>query len=163
MSGAKKIERISTLKAIKRFITRLLLGLGLSVMGAPAMAVDKVLEVEIHNATTAPIAPGEGFSWLESPQNAGHDFVVEPGGSQELTYYMPQARGSESFSYQQGERECAFSFSHLTPANTRINRQVNARSTGKMLSRCRAELIQVIDDDDFVSNGGTRVLFTMGQ
>lgn len=75
---------------------------------------------------------------------------------------MPQSRGNESFSYRQGERVCVFSFSHLTPDNPRGNRQVNARSTGQVLSLCSAELIPVTDDDDFVRNGGTRILFTMG-
>lgn len=150
------------MKAIKRFITRLLMGLSLGVMASPAMALDEVLEVEIHNATSAAIAPGKDFSWLESPANAGHDFVIEPGGSQELTYYLPQSRGNESFSYRQGERVCMFSFSHLTPDHPRGNRQVNARSAGQVLSLCSAELIPVTDDDDFVRNGGTRILFTMG-
>lgn len=56
------------MKAIKRFITRLLMGLSLGVMASPAMALDEVLEVEIHNATSAAIAPGKDFrGWKARP------------------------------------------------------------------------------------------------
>lgn len=119
MGGAKNSERISTLKAIKRFITRLLMGLSLGVMASPAMALDEVLEVEIHNATSAAIAPGRIFSWLESPANAGHDFVIEPGGSRELTYYLPQSRGNESFGLSPRVSACVCSVLAISPRTIR--------------------------------------------
>lgn len=141
---------------------RLLLGVGLSVVCCAAMAVDDVLEVEIFNATAYAITPGNDFAWLEQPENAGHDFIVEPRNSQELLYYLPQSRGTETFTYRQGEQVCLFGFGHLTPQASMIGRWAHAKSIGPVEIACVAELIAVPDDDQFVRNGGTRVLFTMG-
>lgn len=141
---------------------RFLIGLGLSALSSAAMALDEVLEVEIFNATAYVISPGSDFSWLEKPENAGHDFIVEPRSSQELMYYLPESRGSQTFTYHQGEQACLFGFGHLTPGTSTINRWANAKSTGVVEIACDAELIAVPDDDEFVGNGGTRVLFTMG-
>jgi len=149
------------MKRIPDFLARLLLGLLLGGLGSAALAIDEILEVEIHNATSAAISPGKDFSWLDNTQATGHDFVIEPGHSQELTYYLPQSRGNESFSYQQGERVCGFGFSHVEPGSANINRRVYAKSMGQVASVCGADLIAITDDDDFVSNGGSRVLFTM--
>jgi len=137
-------------------------GLGLMAVGSAALAADEVLEVEIFNATAKAISPGNDFSWLESPENAGHDFVVEPSTSQDLLYYLPASRGSETFTYRQGEQVCYFGFGHLTPGASNLNRWAQARSVGAVTVGCAAELIAVSDDDEFSRNGGSRVLFTMG-
>lgn len=142
---------------------RLLIALGLSALCSAAMAVDEVLEVEIFNATPYAISPGADFSWLENPDNAGHDFIVEPRTSQELMYYLPESRGTQTFTYRQGEQACLFGFGHLTPGSGDSNRWANAKSTGTVEAVCDAELIAVSDDDEFFRNGGTRVLFTMGK
>lgn len=145
-----------------RWVTRLCLSLGLSVLSSGALAVDEVLEVEIFNATPYSISPGEDFSLLESPDNSGHDFIVESRASQELLYYLPESRGTETFTYRQGEQACLFGFGHLTPGASTINRWANAKSIGPVEIACAAELLAVPDHDEFVRNGGTRVLFTMG-
>ena len=88
--------------------------------------------------------------------------MIEPRTSQELTYYMPEARGEQSFTYQQGEQVCLFSFGHKAPIGGHLNRWVQATSTGALDINCAAELIPVPDTDEYVRNGGTRVLFTMG-
>ena len=77
-------------------------GLILGLFGPAALALDQVLEVEIFNATEHDITPGKDFSWLNSPENQGHDFVIAPGGSQELMYYLPESRGTQAFTYQYG-------------------------------------------------------------
>ena len=137
-------------------------GLGLSVVGCAALAADEVLEVEIFNATAWAITPDSDFSWLANPGNAGHDFIVEPRTSQELLYYPPVSRGTEVFTYRQGEQACHFGFGHLTPGTANFNRWAQAKSIGVVPIACAAELVAVADDDEFVRNGGTRVLFTMG-
>lgn len=137
----------------------LLVGLGFS---AGALAVDEVLEIEVFNASPYAITPGDDFSLLEDPDNVGHDFIVEPRGSQELVFYPPKSRGSQTFTYHQGEQACLFGFGHLTPGTDNTNRWADAKSTGSVPVACDAELIAVPDDDEFVRNGGTRVLFTMG-
>ena len=138
-------------------VTGLLLGL----FGSAALALDQVLEVEIFNATQHDIAPGKDFSWLNPPENLGHDFVITPGNSQELMYYLPKSRGTEVFTYQHGEHACHFGFGHLTPDSANLNRWVGAKSVGSRPALCSAELIAVPDDDEFVSHGGSRVMFTM--
>lgn len=135
---------------------------GLSVVSCTVLAVDEVLEVEIFNASVRAIAPGNDFSWLEPPENKGHDFVVEPYTSQELLYYMPLSRGTDTFTYHQGEQVCHFGFGHLTPGAINLNRWARAKSIGDIPATCAAELIAVPDDDEFSRNGGTRVMFTMG-
>lgn len=136
-------------------------GLILGLFGPVALALDQVLEVEIFNATEHDIAPGKDFSWLNPPDNSGHDFVIAPGGSQELMYYLPDSRGTEAFTYQYGEHACYFGFGHLTPDAANINRWVGAKSVGSLPALCTAEQIAVPDDDEFVSHGGSRVMFTM--
>ena len=136
-------------------------GLILGLFGSAALALDQVLEVEIFNATAHDITPGKDFSWLNSSDNAGHDFVVSPGSSQELMYYLPESRGTQAFTYQYGEQACHFGFGHLTPDSANLNRWVGAKSVGSMPALCSAEQIAVPDDDEFVSNGGSRVMFTM--
>ena len=137
-------------------------GLGLSVVGCAVLAADEVLEFEIFNATAWAITPDSDFSWLANPGNAGHDFIVEPRTSQELLYYPPVSRGTEVFTYRQGEQACHFGFGHLTPGTANFNRWAQAKSIGVVPIACAAELVAVADDDEFVRNGGTRVLFTMG-
>ena len=136
-------------------------GLILGLFGSAALALDQVLEVEIFNATQHDIAPGKDFSWLNPPENLGHDFVITPGGSQELMYYLPKSRGTEVFTYQHGEYACHFGFGHLTPDSANLNRWVGAKSVGSRPALCSAELIAVPDDDEFVSHGGSRVMLTM--
>ena len=136
-------------------------GLIVGLFGSAALALDQVLEVEIFNATQHDIAPGKDFSWLNPPENLGHDFVITPGGSQELMYYLPKSRGSEVFTYQHGEHACHFGFGHLTPDSANLNRWVGAKSVGSLRAHCSAEQIAVPDDDEFVSHGGSRVMFTM--
>lgn len=136
-------------------------GLILGLFGSAALALDQVLEVEIFNATQHDIAPGKDFSWLNPPENLGHDFVITPGGSQELMYYLPKSRGTEVFTYQHGEYACHFGFGHLTPDSANLNRWVGAKSVGSRPALCSAELIAVPDDDEFVSHGGSHVMFTM--
>ena len=136
-------------------------GLILGLFGSAALALDQVLEVEIFNATQHDIAPGKDFSWLNPPENLGHDFFITPGGSQELMYYLPKSRGTEVFTYQHGEYACHFGFGHLTPDSANLNRWVGAKSVGSRPALCSAELIAVPDDDEFVSHGGSRVMFTM--
>ena len=136
-------------------------GLILGLFGSAALALDQVLEVEIFNATQHDIAPGKDFSWLNPPENLGHDFVITPGGSQELMYYLPKSRGTEVFTYQHGEHACHFGFGHLTPDSANLNRWVGAKSVGSLPAHCSAEQIAVPDDDEFVSHGGSRVMFTM--
>ena len=143
-------------------IKTLVFGAGLIALGSAALAADEVLEVEVLNASAHAITPGDDFSWLEDPDNAGHDFVVEPKSSQELMYYLPKSRGAEAFTYRRGEQACHFGFGHLTPGAANLNRWAKAKSTGSLPVTCAAELIAIPDDDEFVSNGGTRVLFTMG-
>ena len=150
------------MNAKRGFVTTLFLGFGLSALCQAAPTPDEVLEVEIFNAAPQAIAPGEGFAWLSDPDNAGYDFVIEPPTSQELTYYMPEARGEQSFTYQQGEQMCLFSVGHKAPIGEHLNRWVQATSTGALDINCAAELIPVPDTDEYVRNGGTRVLFTMG-
>ena len=87
-------------------IKTLVFGAGLIALGSAALAADEVLEVEVFNASAHAITPGDDFSWLEDPDNAGHDFVVAPKSSQELMYYLPVARGAEAFTYRQGEQAC---------------------------------------------------------
>lgn len=140
----------------------LFLGLGLATLASTALAADDVLEVELFNATAQAISPDHDFGWLESPENSGHDFVIGPQASQELMYYLPKSRGTDTFTYRQGEQACHFGFGHLTPGADNPNRWAQAKSTGSVPVRCAAELIAIPDDDEFVSNGGTRVLFTMG-
>lgn len=142
-----------------RFAVCLLVGLGVS---ATAMAMDEVLEVEVFNASAYAITPGDDFSLLEDPDNAGHDYIVEPHASQELVFYLPESRGTQTFTYYQGEQACLFGFGHTNPAPDRLQRWVDATSTGAVDIACASELIVVPDDDEFVRNGGTRVLFTMG-
>ena len=127
-----------------------------------ALAGDEVLEVEIFNATAQAIVPGKDFSWLEEPDNTGHDFVVEPHSSQELLYYLPKSRGTDLFTYHQGKQACRFSFGHLTPGASNLKRWARATSVGAVPVTCAAQLITVPDDDEFVRNGGTRVMFTLG-
>ena len=136
-------------------------GLMLGLFGPAALALDPVLEVEIFNATQHDIAPGKDFSWLNPPENLGHDFVITPGGSQELMYYLPESRGTQAFTYQYGEQACHFGFGHLTPDSANLNRWVGAKSVGSVPAQCSAEQIAVPDDDEFVSHGGSRVMFTM--
>ncbi|MCW2101179.1 UNVERIFIED_ORG: hypothetical protein EDF86_3896 [Pseudomonas psychrophila] len=143
-------------------IKTLVFGAGLIALGSAALAADEVLEVEVFNASAHAITPGDDFSWLEDPDNAGHDFVVAPKSSQELMYYLPVARGAEAFTYRQGEQACHFGFGHLAPGEATLNRWAKAKSTGAVAATCAAELIAVPDDDEFIRNGGTRVLFTMG-
>ena len=140
----------------------LFLGLGLAAQASITLAADEVLEVEVFNATTQAISPGHDFGWLEGPENNGHDFVIGPQASQELMYYLPKSRGAEAFTYSRGEQACHFGFGHLTPGAVNLNRWAKAKSTGAVAAACAAELIVVPDDDEFISNGGTRVLFTMG-
>ena len=127
-----------------------------------ALAGDEVLEVEIFNATAQAIVPGKDFSWLEAPDNTGHDFVIEPHSSLELLYYQPTSRGADRFTYQQGEQACLFGFGHLTPGGANLDRWAQAKSIGSVAIDCAAELIAVPDDDEFARNGGSRVLVTMG-
>ena len=136
-------------------------GLILGLYGPAALALDQVLEVEIFNATEHDIAPGKDFSWLKSPENQGHDFVIAPGGSQELMYYLPESRGTQAFTYQYGEQACHFGFGHLTPDSPYLNRWVGAKSVGSRPAHCSAEQIAISDDDEFVRHGGSRVMFTM--
>ena len=136
-------------------------GLMLGLFGPAAMALDPVLEVEIFNATEHDISPGKDFSWLGQPENSGHDFVITPGGSQELMYYLPESRGTQAFTYQYGEQACHFGFGHLTPDSANLNRWVGAKSVGSVPAQCSAEQIAVPDADEFVSHGGSRVMFTM--
>ena len=143
-------------------IKTLLFGFGLMALCSAAMAADEVLEVEVFNATAHAISPGPDFTWLEPAQNAGYDYVVEPKSSQELMYYLPKSRGTEAFTYRQGDQVCHFSFGHHTPNATHINRWVKAKSTGSTPAMCAAELVVTPDDDEFVRNGGTQVLFIMG-
>lgn len=140
----------------------LFLGLGLVAQASITLAADEVLEVEVFNATAQAISPDHDFGWLEDPENSGHDFVIGPQASQELMYYMPTSRGTEAFTYRRGEQACHFGFGHLTPGAVNLNRWAKAKSTGAVAATCAAELIAVPDDDEFISNGGTRVLFTMG-
>ena len=136
-------------------------GLILGLFGPAALALDQVLEVEIFNATAHHIVPGKDFSWLNPPENLGHDFVITPGGSQELMYYLPKSRGTETFTYRYGEYACHFGFGHHTPDSTNLNRWVGAKSVGSLPVHCSAEQIAVPDDDEFVRHGGSRVMFTM--
>ena len=116
-------------------------GLIVGLFGSAALALDQVLEVEIFNATQHDIAPGKDFSWLNPPENLGHDFVITPGGSQELMYYLPKSRGTEVFTYQHGEYACHFGFGHLTPDSANLNRWVGAKSVGSLRAHCSAEQI----------------------
>ncbi|MFP3516798.1 hypothetical protein SB766_11430 [Pseudomonas sp. SIMBA_077] len=143
-------------------VKTLAFGFGLMLVCTGAIAADDVLEVEVFNATAHAITPDPDFAWLESPENAGHDFVIEPKSSQELMYYLPTSRGADAFTYRQGDQACYFSFGHHTPTAIHLNRWVKAKSTGSTPTTCKAELLGTPDDDEFVRNGGTRVLFTMG-
>ena len=140
----------------------LFLGLGLAAQASTTLAADEVLEVEVFNTSAEAISPDHDFGWLEGPENSGHDFVIGPQASQELMYYMPKSRGTEAFTYRRGGQACHFGFGHLTPGALNLNRWAKAKSTGAVAATCSAELIAVPDDDEFISNGGTRVLFTMG-
>ena len=144
------------------FSATLLLGFLLSTWCLAEQAPDEVLEVEIFNVGPQAIEPGDGFTWRDDPDNAEHDFVIAPRTSQELTYYMPESRGEQSFTYYQGEQACLFSFGHKASIGNTLNRWVTATSTGALDIHCTAELIPVPDTDEYVRNGGTRVLFTMG-
>lgn len=137
----------------------LLVGLGFS---ATTMALDEVLEVEVFNASAYAMTPGADLSLLEDPDNAGHDYIVEPRTSQEMVFYLPEARGTQTFTYHQGEQACLFGFGHSSPVVGQLGRWVDATSTGTIDVACASELIPVPDDDEFVRNGGTRVLFTLG-
>ena len=143
-------------------LNRLFLALVWAALASTALAADEVLEVEVFNATAQAISPGDDFGWLESPENSGYDFVIGPQASQELLYYLPKSRGTETFTYRQGEQACLFGFGHLTSGAGNLNRWAQAKSIGALPVACAAELIAIPDDDEFVSNGGTRVLFTMG-
>ncbi|KQB52315.1 hypothetical protein AQS70_14890 [Pseudomonas endophytica] len=143
-------------------VKTLTFGFGLMLVCAGAIAADEVLEVEVFNATAHNISPDPDFAWLENPLNAGHDFVVEPKSSQELMYYLPTSRSADAFTYRQGDQACHFSFGHQTPNAIHLNRWAKAKSTGLTPITCAAELVVTPDDDEFVRNGGTRVLFTMG-
>ena len=148
---------------VKRgFVATLFLGFVLSTQCLAELTPDEVLEVEIFNAGLQAIEPGEGFTWRDDPDNAEHDFVIAPRTSQELTYYMPEARGEQSFTYHRDEQACLFSFGHNVPIGRALNRWVKATSTGALDTHCTAELVPVSDTDEYVRNGGTRVLFTMG-
>lgn len=149
------------MKAYQDALGGIFTGVVLTVLSPSVMAIDKILEVEIHNSTSWVITPGKNFSWLEKASNSGHDFVIDPGASQELTYYFPQSRAADSFTYRQGRRGCRFSFGHLTASHPKFSRWVGAKSTGSIPAHCSAELLPVKDDDRYVRNGGTRILFTM--
>lgn len=129
-----------------------------------AWALDEVVNVEIFNATSAQIVPGSDFSWTQVPANAGHSFTIDPGESQELTYYLPQSRaGRESFSYVQGGRQCQFSFGHIpkAPVNDEQTMPYRRWVDAKPVGTCLAQLIAVDDNDDYVRHGGTRIRFSM--
>ncbi|MFW0757236.1 hypothetical protein ACN1C3_21285 [Pseudomonas sp. H11T01] len=129
-----------------------------------AQAADEVVDVEVFNATSAVIHPGDDFSWTKSPDNAGHDFTINPGESQELTYYLPESRGArESFSYTQGDKRCHFSFGHIPqePMSSWAKMPYSRWAKGEPVEYCSARLIDAADNDEYVRNGGTRIKFIM--
>ena len=148
----------------KKCIAGVLLSLAACLASSAACARDEIVNVEVFNATDAVIVPGSDFTWTQNPANAGHSFSIDPGESQELTYYLPQSRAErEAFSYTQGSRTCHFSFGHVARASgddqavMPYHRWVKAEPTGT----CVAELFYVEDDDDYVHHGGTRIKFSM--
>jgi len=148
----------------KKFVAGVLLSLAACLASSASCARDEIVNVEVYNATAAVIVPGRDFTWTQNPANAGHSFSINPGESQELTYYLPQSRAErEAFSYTQGSRTCHFSFGHVAraPGSDKeampYHRWVKAEPAGS----CVAELFYVEDDDDYVSHGGTRVKFSM--
>ncbi|ROM65520.1 hypothetical protein BK653_20540 [Pseudomonas brassicacearum] len=143
-------------------------GVLLALIGCLASSVssafDEIVNVEIFNATSAVIVPGSDFTWSLAPENAGHSFSVNPGESQELTYYLPQSRAErESFTYTQGARTCHFSFGHIAKASVSDEQTMPYRRwvEAKPAGACVAELLEVEDDDDYVRHGGTRIKFSM--
>ncbi|QXI52603.1 hypothetical protein [Pseudomonas alvandae] len=147
----------------KKYIAGIVLSLAACLASSASFARDEIANVEIYNATAAVIVPGSDFTWTRNPANAGHDFSISPGESQELTYYLPQSRAErEAFSYTQGSRTCHFSFGHIaktpiTEGAMPYRRWVKAEPSGV----CVAELLVTEDDDDYVSHGGTRIRFSM--
>ncbi|WP_256356659.1 hypothetical protein [Pseudomonas sp. PDM32] len=129
-----------------------------------SIAADEVVNVEIFNAGSAVILPGEDFKWGQNPDNRDHDFSIKPAENQELTYYLPESRAKrEAFSYVQGNKRCLFSFGHVEQvpmdewATMHYTRWVKAEPD----QYCSASLIDVADDDPYVRNGGTRIKFIM--
>ncbi|WP_413792607.1 MULTISPECIES: hypothetical protein [unclassified Pseudomonas] len=148
----------------KKCIAGVLLSLATCLASSASCARDEIVNVEIFNATAAVIVPGSDFTWTRIPANAGHSFSIDPGESQELTYYLPQSRAErESFSYTQGSRTCRFSFGHVPRAPVSderampYHRWVKAEPVGS----CVAELFYIEDDDAYVRHGGTRIKFSM--
>ncbi|MDP9784358.1 hypothetical protein [Pseudomonas fluorescens] len=147
---------------------RYIAGALLSLVGCTASSVssafDEIVNVEIFNATSAVIVPGSDFTWSLAPENVGHSFSVNPGESQELTYYLPQSRAErESFTYTQGSRTCHFSFGHIAgaPLNDQQTMPYRRWAEAKPAGSCSAELLEVEDNDDYVRHGGSRVKFSM--
>lgn len=148
--------------------SRYIAGALLSLVGCTASSVssafDEIVNVEIFNATSAVIVPGSDFTWSLAPENAGYSFSVNPGESQELTYYLPQSRAErESFTYTQEGRACHFSFGHIAVAPLSDQQTMPYRrwAEAKPAGSCRAELLEVEDNDDYVRHGGSRVRFSM--
>ena len=147
----------------KKCVAGVLLSLAACLASSVAWARDEMVNVEVYNATAAVIVPGSDFTWTQNPANVGHSFSISPGESQELTYYLPQSRAErEAFSYTQGSRTCHFSFGHVARAPVSegampYRRWVKAEPT----DYCVAQLLDIEDDDIYVSHGGTRVRFTM--
>jgi len=148
--------------------SKCIVGALLALLGCLASSVsnafDEIVNVEIFNATSATIVPGSDFTWTQDPTNAGHDFSVSPGASQELTYYLPQSRAErESFTYIQGSRKCQFSFGHIAKAPVSDEQTMPYRRwvDAQPKDYCVAELFEIDDDDDYVRHGGTRIKFSM--